>query len=929
MASKYIKGITIEIAGDTQKLTKALEGVNKQSRDLQGELKQVERLLKLDPTNTELLEQKQKLLAKSIETTKEKLDTLKEAERQVQQQFERGEIGEEQYRAVQREVIATEQNLQKLEQRLKETNNHWKTAAENLDKFGKKATDIGKDMTKKVTAPILGIGAAAAKLGMDFEAGMSEVQAISGATGDELAALEEKAREMGATTKFSATEAAEGLKYMAMAGWETEQMLAGLPGVLALAAASGEDLGTVSDIVTDAMTAFGLAAEEAVHFADVLAKASSSSNTNVGLMGETFKYVAPLAGSLGYSIEDTAHAVGLMANAGIKGSQAGTALRSMLTRMIKPTKESGAAMDKLGISMTNADGTMKSFAEVMNDLREAFANLNPDQQAFYAAQIAGQQAMSGFLAIVNASDEDFIKLRDNIYDAAGAAEEMAAIMQENNKGALTELMSAIEELALKIYDILKPAIAGLIEFIQGFVDWLNNLSPEMQQVIVIIGGLAAAIGPLLIIVGKIASGISAIIGLFSGFSAAATGVAAATGGLSAVIGALTGPIGIAIAAITAIIAVIVRLWNTNEEFRENVKQIWDQIQELFSVAMEIISATVTDIYNAIKEFWEQNSEQIKGITDAIWNAIAGIFNSVMEIISGILDVFIGILTDDWERFGQGLTKIWEGLWNGIQAIIEGAKAIIENIVQMFINFVSREWEGFGKFLQNIWDSLWGTVKKVIDSALKIIRGLFDVFVGLFTGDWKRMGEGIKKIWQGMWDGIKSIVEGAWNLLKGAFGLLWDSISGWFSDLVANAVEWGRNLISGFIDGITSMAGNVKKAASSVVGNVKDYLGFSSPAKKGEGRFIEDWGYNMIDGFMDGMEKAIPQLQSTLNTAIPQLQSTLNTAIPNMSQQSFMHNTSNNFVVHAVIREENDIKKVAQELYRLQQQKDRGRGLVTI
>lgn len=782
MAAK-IKGITIEIGGNTQPLNKALEDVNKKSRDLQSELRQVERLLKLDPKNTELLAQKQKLLSVAIENTKDKLETLKEAERQVQEQFKRGEIGEEQYRAIQREVIKTEEELKKLNKQLKEMD--WKAITDGLDKFGKKSTEVGKSISTKVTLPILGIGAAAAKLGMDFEAGMSEVSAISGATGEDLTRLEEKAREMGATTKFSATEAAEGLKYMAMAGWETEQMLAGLPGVLALAAASGEDLGTVSDIVTDAMTAFGLAAEEAGHFADVLAKASSSSNTNVGLMGETFKYVAPLAGSLGYSIEDTAHAVGLMANAGIKGSQAGTALRSMLTRMIKPTKESGTAMDTLGISMTNADGTMKSLAEVMDDLREAFRNLDPDQQAFYAAQIAGQEAMSGFLAIVNASDEDFIKLRDNIYDAAGAAEEMAAIMQENNKGALTELMSAIEELALKIYDILKPAIAGLIEFIQGLVDWLNNLSPEMQQIIVIVGGLAAAIGPLLIVIGKMSLGISALIKLFGPLTAGTTGATAATGGLSAAISALTGPIGIAVAAIVGITAVIVALWKTNEDFRDGLKRVWENI------------------------------------------------------------------------------------------------------------------------------------KQIIDGVIRVIKGIIQAFIGLITGDWTRFTEGLKNIWSGMWQAIRNIVAGAWNLLSTVFNTLKNNITNFFTGMIRSAVDWGRGLISSFIDGIKSMIGRVRDAVSSVVGTVKDYLGFSSPTKKGEGRFIEDWGYNMIEGFMDGMKKAMPQLQSTLNAMIP-----------NMSQNytSSTFNTTNSFVVHAVIREENDIKKVAQELYKLQQQSARGRGL---
>ena len=292
---------------------------------------------------------------------------------------------------------------------------------------------------------------------------MSEVAAISGATGKDLEALTAKAKEMGATTKFSATESAEALKYMAMAGWDTDKMLSGLPGVMNLAAASGENLGTVSDIVTDAMTAFGLSADKAGHFADVLAQASSKSNTNVGMMGETFKYVAPVAGALGYSAEDAAVAIGLMANSGIKGSQAGTALRSTLSRLAKPTDEVEAAMEDLGISLTDSEGNMKSLGDVMQDMRKGFKNLTKDQQAQYAASIAGQEGMSGLLAIVNASDEDFNTLTEAIQNSDGAAQSMADTMQDNLKGAVTIAKSALEGLGITVYEEISTPMKNAVE----------------------------------------------------------------------------------------------------------------------------------------------------------------------------------------------------------------------------------------------------------------------------------------------------------------------------------------------------------------------------------------------------------------------------------------------------------------------------------
>lgn len=341
----------------------------------------------------------------------------------------------------------------------------WEESNQSTVASTESATSKMAGLMKKSAAVIGVASVAAAKktidVGKSFEAGMSEVQAISGASGKDLEKLSAKAKQMGATTKFSATESATALKYMAMAGWKTNQMVSGLSGVMNLAAASGEDLGTVSDIVTDSMTAFGLKAKDSGHFADVLAKASSSSNTNVAMMGETFKYVAPLAGSMKYSIEDTATAIGLMANAGIKGSQAGTELRSILTRLVKPPKDA-AALSALGISTTKADGSMKPMRQTMAELREKFSGLTDSQKSQYAAAIAGQEAMSGLLAIVNASDSDFNKLQKAIDNSSGAAKKQADIMNNNLQGALYDLGSAAEAVGIGIYEDIKTPLTKAV-----------------------------------------------------------------------------------------------------------------------------------------------------------------------------------------------------------------------------------------------------------------------------------------------------------------------------------------------------------------------------------------------------------------------------------------------------------------------------------
>lgn len=370
----------------------------------------------------------------------------------------------------------------------------------------KKVSSIAKTGIATAVTAISGMSTALAgvagysiKVGSSFEAGMSKVQAVSGASNEQLQRLSDKAKEMGATTKFSATEAADAMNYMAMAGWKTEDMLNGIDGIMNLAAASGEDLATTSDIVTDALTAFGLSAQDSTHFADVLAAASSNANTNVSMMGETFKYVAPVAGSLGYSAEDCAVAIGLMANSGIKASQSGTALRSMFSRLAKPSKEVKEAMEKLNISLTDSHGNMKSQDTLMGDLRNSFSGLSESEKAEMASSLAGQEAMSGLLAIVNASDADFNKLKDAIYGADGASAKMAETMQDNLKGKITITKSTIEGLGIKIYeeieDPMKEAAEGTTDSVEQISSALENggIDAAVEKTGNIIGGLSVKI----------------------------------------------------------------------------------------------------------------------------------------------------------------------------------------------------------------------------------------------------------------------------------------------------------------------------------------------------------------------------------------------------------------------------------------------------
>ena len=416
------------------------------------------------------------------------------------------------------------------------------------------AGKVGRGLTTGVTLPIVGIATAASMVGIAFKDEMAKVQAISGATGKEFDDLGNLAKELGSKTKFSATEVASGMKFMSMAGWSATQTMKALPAVLNLAVASGEDLASTSDIVTDAITSFGLEAEDATKFTDILASTATNSNVSVSGLGESFKYVAPLAGALGHSAEDTSFALGLMADSGIKGSIAGSALRGALTNLTKPTKAMQGEMTRLGISMLDSNGEVKQGKELYDHLREKIGKLPKAQQAASAATIFGKEAMSGLLAVINASDEDYNDLYNNIENSSGAAQKMADIMSDTAGGALTSMKSALEGAGIALYESLEPHIVNVANKVQSLASWFSKLDSSTMNTIVTVGALAAGIGPLIWGFAKVAGVASTVFGVLSTVSGAVgivTGATVvATPAMTALAGAftfLTGPVGLAIA----------------------------------------------------------------------------------------------------------------------------------------------------------------------------------------------------------------------------------------------------------------------------------------------------------------------------------------------------------------------------------------------
>ena len=658
-----IQGIKIEFSADVTKLNDGLKRTESTLSKTQSELKKVNRSLKFNPGNTVLLKQKFELLQRAVTETRTKLNQLNQMKAKFEQQGV--DKNSKQFRELEREIIRTDNQLKKAEAELKRfgTVGQQQVVAlgNKMKTLGTKIAGVGRSLTTHLSMPLTLVGAMAGRTTADFDSSMSKVQAISGATGAEFEKLRSKAREMAASTKFSATESADALGYMAMAGWKTADMLDGLEGIMYLAAASGEDLATTSDIVTDALTAFGLEAKDSAHFADVLAVASSNANTNVGMMGETFKYVAPVAGALGFSAEDTAEAIGLMANAGIKSSQAGTSLRRIMNSLTKDFEISGDAIGDVVIKTTNADGSMKSLSEILKTTRKYFTQLSESEQAAAAEALVGKNAMSGFLAIMNASPKDIKKLEDALNNADGAAEQMMEVMQDNFGGQLEILKSQLAEAGIAIGDTLIPFMKKLTAIVQTLVEKFNALSPTAKKIIVVIGIILTALGPLITMIGMLVAAVGSIMTF-------APMIAGAAGAVGAAIGALAGPIGIAIAAIAAAIAIGVLLYKNWDKIKAWAKKAWTAIKTIITNAANAIKTNVTAKFNALKtiiqNIWTNIKTKVSTVVSSIKEKVSSVFSSIKDTAS----------------------RVWNGIKDAIISPIESAKEKVSEIVEKLKGF---------------------------------------------------------------------------------------------------------------------------------------------------------------------------------------------------------------------------------------------------
>lgn len=629
------------------------------------------------------------------------------------------------------------------------------TFDDKLAATGSIMKNVGSTMTKWVTLPLVGVGTAAMKVGNKFESQMSRVQAISGATGDQLQMLTDQAMDLGASTSFSAKEAALGMEQLASAGFTVEEIYEAMPGLLDLAASSGADLATASEIAASAVRGFGLEAADTSYVADLFAEAAARTNAQVEDMGQAMKYIAPVAHAMGLEIDETAAAVGILSDAGIKGSQAGTTLRGALTRLTKPTKDATAVMEQYGMSFYDANGNMLSMEGIIGQLEQGLSGLTQQQRNHALTTLFGQEALSGMLVLLEAGPEKLAELTEGLNGAEGAAKEMADVMLDNTAGALEEFGGAIETAAINIQQILAPVVKNVVQWLTELVNAFNNLDKGTQSAIVAFLGIAAAVGPVLLILSKLIGAFLSVKKYFSGIMTAFS----AGKGIIAALGGSFGPVLLIIAAVVAAMAGLKAAWDTNfGGIQEKTAEIADSLQSMFNNMISMLQSWG----NFFLGLWESDWLGIQSIFTTLWKRVEVLFSLGLNVLNEVFQLFSNLFQGNW-------SAVWQNVLN-----------ILTNVVQGISLFFAAGLEVLVNLLINIGSALWDAATTAFEQISQAFSAKWEDIKVWFEGAKQDPVTAIEGIASAMYSAGVTVMNNLWNGLKSA----WAAVADWASGIAS-------------------------------------------------------------------------------------------------------------------------------------------------
>ena len=785
MMAKDLGSLNVKIGLDSSGFQNGIASLNREMKVLDSQFKASTAALGDHGKGLDGLKLKSDSLTKQTDIQKQRVEALEAAHKKsVESKGQDAKATQDleiKLNNAKAKLSEMESDLKKVNKEIETQSSSWYKLGQALEPIGSKMQDIGKgmqsvgkDLSVKLTAPIAGIGAAAIKIGMDFEESMSKVKAMSGATNEEMALLEKAARDAGATTSKSAKDAADALGFMALAGWDSTTSMEALMPVLRLSEAGNIDLARASSLVTDSMSAMGLTTKDLPGYLDIVAQTARSSNTDIDQMAEAYLKVGGTLRGLGIPLEESALALGMLANSGIKGSEAGTALNAVMVNLTAPTGRAKQALEELSFSAFDSEGNFKGLENVLFDLKDKLSGMTEEQRNTYLAMIGGKEHVKDLNALLNGLDDSYDDLTQSIKESDGALEDVAKTMQDNNKGSLTELKSAIEELGLKIYDVLKPSIGSIIEAIQGFIDKLNSLSPAQQETIVKIGLLVAAIGPALLIFGKIITVVGSAITAFSTISTAVAGA----GGAMAL---LTGPIGIAIAAIGAIIAIGVTLyknWDTIKEkageLKDSISKKWNNIKENTSEAWENVKSSVSEKWDSIKANTSESLSNIKTGVSEGWN-------NVKTNTSESWDAIKTNTSEAWDNVKATISDRWSNIKSNTSETLNNIKSNVSEKWDNVKTKTSETWEN----LKTNTSTAWGFIKGKIDEHGGGIKGILGTYMDGYKFAWETGLNAMDKITGGKFSAMAEKVKDAFNKIKDGIQSGLDKIRDWNNQRVEN------------------------------------------------------------------------------------------------------------------------------------------------